>query len=125
VDLGKTQTVTKKDKVIRTRDVVFEPTKFYEGPQGYDDESVIEEVIELLIEVLSFPEEFEPDDMAIEDSLTTRKRHQRQTADAPALSESQVRREEMEQYNDGMLTPEPLTPETRDGQNQNDSPSLD
>jgi hypothetical protein len=32
-------------------------------PQGYAYESVIGEVIELL----SFPEEFEPDDMAIED----------------------------------------------------------
>jgi hypothetical protein len=33
------------------------------GPQGYAYESVVGEVIELL----SFPEEFEPDDMAIED----------------------------------------------------------
>ncbi|KAI1670089.1 hypothetical protein L13192_05605 [Pyrenophora tritici-repentis] len=91
-----------KDQVIRTRDVVFEPTKFYDGPQGYARESVIEEVIELL----SFPEEFEPDDMAIEDLLTARQRRQQPT-DAPALSESQVGGEEMEHYNGGLLTPEP------------------
>ena len=50
-----------KDQVIRTRDVIFEPTRFYEGLQGYAQEAVIEEVIELL----AFPEEFEADDMAI------------------------------------------------------------
>jgi hypothetical protein len=113
-----------KDEVIRTRDVVFEPTKFYEGLQGYAQESVIEEVIELLL----FSEEFEPDDMAIEDLLTTRQRCQRQNPDTPALSESQVGGEEMEQYNDGLLTPGPSTPEGRDGRdgrNQNDSSSTD
>jgi hypothetical protein len=110
-----------KDEVIRTRDVVFEPTKFYDGPQGYAHESVIEEVIELL----SFPEEFEPDDMAIEDLLTSRQQRQEQNTDAPALSESQVGGEEMEQYNNGLLTPGPSTPGGRDGQNQNDSPSSD
>ena len=31
----------------------------------------------------------------------------------------------MEQYNDGLLTPGPSTPEGRDGRNQNDSPSSD
>jgi hypothetical protein len=59
-----------KDEVIRTRDVVFEPTKFYDGLQGYAHKSVIKEVIKLL----SFPEVFEPDDMAIEDLLTSRQR---------------------------------------------------
>jgi hypothetical protein len=68
------------------RDVVFEPTKFYEGLQGYAQESVIEEVIELL----AFPEEFESDDMAIEDLLTTRQRRQRQPAHTSALMESQM-----------------------------------
>ncbi|KAI1688890.1 hypothetical protein KJE20_02068 [Pyrenophora tritici-repentis] len=70
-----------KDQVIRTRDVVFEPTKFYDGPQGYARESIIEEVIELL----SFPEEFELDDIAIEDLLTSRQRRQQQPSHASAL----------------------------------------
>jgi hypothetical protein len=46
------------------------PHLFYDGPQGYAYEPMIEEVIGLL----SFPEEFEPNDMAIEDLLTTRER---------------------------------------------------
>ena len=94
-----------KDEVIRTRDVVFDPTRFYEGPQGYAHESIIEEVIELL----SFPEEFESDDMEIEDLLTSRQRRQRKTAEAPVLPESQVGGEiqqEQEQYDKGLLTPE-------------------
>jgi hypothetical protein len=63
--------------------------------------------------------------MACEDLLTSRQRRQQQNIDAPALTESQVGGEEMEQYNDGLLTPGPSTPEARDGRNQNDSPSSD
>jgi hypothetical protein len=63
--------------------------------------------------------------MACEDLLTSRQRHQQQKLDAPALTESQVGGEEIEQYNDGLLTPGPSTPEARDGRNQNDSPSSD
>jgi hypothetical protein len=63
--------------------------------------------------------------MAIEDLLTTRQRRQQQNADAPALLESQVGGKRTEQYNNGLLTPGPSTPEGRDGRNQNDSPSLD
>jgi hypothetical protein len=59
-----------KDEVIRTQDVVFEPTKFYNSLQGYAHKSVIEEVIKLLL----FLEEFKPDDIAIKDLLTTRQR---------------------------------------------------
>ncbi|KAI1518290.1 hypothetical protein Ptr86124_003591 [Pyrenophora tritici-repentis] len=96
-----------KDQVIRTRDVVFEPTKFYDGPQGYARESIIEEVIELL----SFPEEFELDDIAIEDLLTSRQRRQQQPSHASALPESQMGGEEIEQdkeqYEGGLPTPEP------------------
>ena len=106
-----------KDQVIRTRYVVFHPTKFYEGIQGYAPESVIEEVIELL----AFPEEFESDDIAIDDLLTSRQRRQHQTSDTPALSESQVGGEEMEkemeQYDRGLLTPESSIPDRRDGGN--------
>jgi hypothetical protein len=53
---------------------------------------VIKEVIELLL----FPEEFEPDDIAIEDLLTAQQRRQRQNTDAPVLSESQVGGKEIE-----------------------------
>jgi hypothetical protein len=109
------------DKVIRTQDIVFEPTKFYDSPQGYIHESVIEEVIELLL----FPEELEPDDIAIEDLLSTLQCRQRQTADALALSESQGGGDQMERYNDGLLTPGPSTSDQQDGQNQNDSLSFD
>jgi len=95
-----------KDRVIRTRDVVFEPAKFYEGLQGCAPEFVIEEVIELL----AFPEEFEPDNMAIEDLLTYRQRRQHQESATPSLSESQVGGEEMDkesvQCDRGPLTPE-------------------
>jgi hypothetical protein len=43
-----------KDIVMVTRDVVFEPTLFFDGIDGYASESVIEEVIELL-EYLEMP----------------------------------------------------------------------
>jgi hypothetical protein len=96
-----------KDQVIRTRDVVFEPTKFYEGLQGYAQESVIEEVIKLL----AFPEESGSDDMAIEDLLTTRQR--RQTQPTSVLTEPQiggeVTEQDKEQPGTGLLTPETLT----------------
>jgi hypothetical protein len=69
------------------------PQSFFEGPQSYAHESVTEEVAKLL----SFPEEYEPDHMAIEDLLTARQHRQQQNTDAPALFESQVGGEEMEQ----------------------------
>jgi hypothetical protein len=59
-----------KDEVIRTRDVVFKLTKFYDSPQGYAYKSVIKEVLKLLL----FPVEFEPDNIAIKDLLTSRQR---------------------------------------------------
>jgi hypothetical protein len=95
-----------KDQVIRTRDVHFEPTRFYEGLQGYAQESVIEEVIELL----AFPEEFKPDDMVIEDLLTTRQRRQRQPAHTSVPMQSQMGSEvterDKEQPDTGLRTPE-------------------
>jgi hypothetical protein len=65
-----------------TRDVVFEPTLFFNGMDGYALESVIEEVIELL-EYLEMPQD---DDINIEDLLTTRQsRHPAQTPATSAL----------------------------------------
>ena len=64
-----------KDTVIVTRDVVFEPTLFFNGMDGYASTPVIEEVIELL-EYLEMPQD---DDISIEDLLTARQRS-RQTA---------------------------------------------
>jgi hypothetical protein len=74
---------------------------------------VIEEVIKLLL----FLEEFKLDDIAIKDLLTTRQRRYQQNADAPALLESQVEGKEIEQYNNGLLTLGPSTLEGRDGRN--------
>ena len=59
-----------KDTVIITRDVVFEPTLFFDGMDGYASISVIEEVIELL----EYPEIPQDDDISIEDLLTARQR---------------------------------------------------
>ena len=59
-----------KDTVIITRDVVFEPTLFFDGMHGYASISVIEEVIELL----EYPEIPQDDDISIEDLLTARQR---------------------------------------------------
>lgn len=64
-----------KDTVIVTRDVVFEPTLFFDGMDGYASAPVIEEVIELL----EYPEMPQDDDISIEDLLTARQRS-RQTA---------------------------------------------
>jgi hypothetical protein len=66
-----------KDTVIVTRDVVFEPTLFFDGIYGYASTSVIEEVIELL-EYLEMPQD---DEISIEDLLTAHQRS-RQTASA-------------------------------------------
>ena len=57
-----------KDQVIRIRDVVFDTERFYEGLQGYAEEAVIEEVIELL----AFPETLEEDDISITNLLIKR-----------------------------------------------------
>jgi hypothetical protein len=73
-----------KDTVIVTRDVVFEPTLFFDGMDGYASESVIEEVIELL----DYPEMPQDDDISIEDLLTTRQC--RCPAQAPASSASRA-----------------------------------
>jgi hypothetical protein len=59
-----------KDTVIVTRDVIFEPTLFFDGMDGYATTSVIEEVIELL----EYPETPQDDDISIEDLLTARQR---------------------------------------------------
>ena len=59
-----------KDIVIVTRDVVFEPTLFFDGMDGYASGSVIEEAIELL----EYPDLTQDDDINIEDLLTARQR---------------------------------------------------
>ncbi|KAK1912620.1 hypothetical protein P3342_004556 [Pyrenophora teres f. teres] len=64
-----------KDTIIVTRDVVFEPTLFFKGMDGYASTPVIEEVIELL----EYPEVPQDDEINIEDLLTARQRR-RQTA---------------------------------------------
>jgi hypothetical protein len=66
-----------RDEVIRTRDVIFEPARFYKSLEGYAHEAVIKEVIKLL----AFPEESADDDVAIEDLLTSRQcRHPESSA---------------------------------------------
>jgi hypothetical protein len=77
-----------KDTVIVTRDVVFEPTLFFDGMDGYASTSVIEEVIKLL----EYPEMPQDDDISIEDLLTACQRS-RQTASvtlAPRAGGSQL-----------------------------------
>jgi hypothetical protein len=69
-----------KDTVIVTRDVVFEPTLFFDGMDGYASTLVIKEVIELL----EYPEMPQDDDISIEDLLTARQR--RQTATVTSAS---------------------------------------
>jgi hypothetical protein len=64
-----------KDTVIVARDVVFEPTLFFDGMDGYASTPVIEEVIKLL----EYPELPQNDDISIEDLLTAGQRS-RQTA---------------------------------------------
>lgn len=61
-----------KDEVIRVRDVVFDEERFYEGPEGYAEESIIKEVVELL----AFPESHEDDDIAIDELMTRRQRRE-------------------------------------------------
>jgi hypothetical protein len=70
-----------KDTVIVTRDVVFEPTLFFDGMDGYASTPVIEEVIELL----EYPDMPQDDDISIEDLLTARQRS-RQTAPVTSAS---------------------------------------
>ena len=67
--------------VIVTRDVVFEPTLFFDGMDGYASTPVMEEVIELL----EYPEMPQDDDISIEDLLTARQRG-RQTAPVTSAS---------------------------------------
>ena len=75
-------------------------------------------MIEEVIELLAFPEEFESDDMAIEDLLTTRQRRQQQTTLASELAESQmggeVTEQDKEQPNTGLLTPDTLIQNQQD-----------
>jgi hypothetical protein len=77
-----------KDTVIVTRDVIFEPTLFFDGMHGYASMPVIKEVIELL----EYPEMPQDDDISIEDLLTARQ-CSRQTAyvtSAPRAGGSQL-----------------------------------
>ena len=69
-----------KDTVIVTRDVVFEPTLFFSGMDGYATQSELEGVIELL----EYPDISPDDDISIEDLLTARQR--RQSMETPATS---------------------------------------
>jgi len=59
-----------RDEVIRTRDVVFDTERFYEGPGGYASEAIVNEVIE----VLAIPEPMVEDDIATDELLTRRQR---------------------------------------------------
>jgi hypothetical protein len=77
-----------KNTVIVTRNVIFEPTLFFDGTNGYASTPVIEEVIKLL----EYPEMPQDDDISIEDLLTARQRSH-QTASvtlAPRAGGSQV-----------------------------------
>jgi hypothetical protein len=56
--------------VIRTRDVVFDTERFYEGPEGYASEAIVHEVVE----VLAILELMVEDDIAIDELLTRRQR---------------------------------------------------
>lgn len=85
-----------RDEVIRTRDIIFEPTIFYKNLEGYAYKSIIEDVIKLL----AFPEESENDDIAIEDLLTTRQRHRPEGSRVPTPPTSEVGGERMEQDKD-------------------------
>lgn len=95
-----------RDEVIRTRDVIFEPAKFYNDLEGYAHESIIEDVIKLL----AFPEQYEIDDVAIEDLLTSRQRRRPQGSRLPTPPTSEVGGERIEQDKEwsdqGLLTPE-------------------
>jgi hypothetical protein len=87
-------------------------------------------VIEEVIELLAFPEEFEPDDMAIEDLLTTRQRRQQQHLRTSApLAESQmggeVIQQEKEQNNGGLQTPETSIQDQQDRQDNSPAAELD
>lgn len=77
-----------KDTVIVTRDVVFEPTLFFDGMDGYASTQVIEEVIELL----EYPEMPQDDDISIDDLLTARQRSRQTTSvtSAPTARGSQL-----------------------------------
>jgi hypothetical protein len=77
-----------KDTVIVTRDVIFEPTLFFDGMDGYATTSVIKEVIELL----EYPEIPQDNNISIKDLLTARQ-CSRQTASvtsAPRAGGSQL-----------------------------------
>jgi hypothetical protein len=54
--------------VIRTRDVVFDTERFYEGPKGYASEAIVHEVVK----VLAILELIVEDDIAINELLTRR-----------------------------------------------------
>jgi hypothetical protein len=59
-----------RDEVIRTRDVVFDTRRFYEGPEDYASEAVVHEVVELL----ALPKPMVEDEIAIDELLTRRQR---------------------------------------------------
>jgi len=113
-----------RDEVIRTRDVVFEPARFYKNLGGYAHETVIEEVIKLL----AFPEEPESDDLTMEDLLTSRQRRRRESSTLPALTSSEVGGERIEQDKDcsdkGLLTPGSSALDERDRSSASDRDSM-
>ena len=57
-----------KDDIIRTRDVIFKLDRFYKGPKGYAATEILEEVIKLL----AYLAKHEPNDIELDELLTTR-----------------------------------------------------
>jgi hypothetical protein len=90
-----------KDEVIRTRDVVFEPREFYNGPGDYASKGVIEEVIELL----SFAKMTPSDDIDINELLTKRQRRTRAAA-PPATGQQTELEGEVTERTDKSTEPE-------------------
>jgi hypothetical protein len=90
-----------KDEVIRTRNVVFEPREFYNGPGDYASKGVIEEVIELL----SFAKMTPSDDININELLTKRQRRTRAAA-PPATGQQTELEGEVTERTDKSTEPE-------------------
>ncbi|KAI0993853.1 hypothetical protein K3495_g14331, partial [Podosphaera aphanis] len=75
----------KQDEVIVTRDVIFEPTLFYDNREDYAQRSVIGRSVELL----EFPESHFDNDINIEDLLTHRQRYQDHEL-SPAITNTEL-----------------------------------
>lgn len=73
--------------LVASRDVVFDVDRFYEGPEGYAREAIVQEVVELL----ALPELMVEDDIAIDELLTRRQR--RSTTQKPAESSTEASKE--------------------------------